>query len=84
MIGKRFVTISAVVYPARIHARHKTGSTGCADRTLAVRMGKRCTIVYQPVQRGCAHMRITERTDGIESLLVGAVPQDVGADLSHR
>ena len=84
MIGKRFVTVAAVVDAAWIHTGHKTGSTGRADRTLAVRMSERCTIVHQPVQRRRAHMRITERTDGIEPLLVGAVPQNVGTALSHR
>ena len=37
----------------------------------------------EPVDRGRLHVRIAQGADGIEPLLVGAIPEDIGAIVRH-
>ena len=73
------VAVAGVVDPAGIHARHEARPAGRADRALAIGVRKGDAIPHQPVQRRRAHMGIAERADGIESLLIRAIPENVGA-----
>ena len=78
-IHKGPVAVAAVVNPPRVHAGHETRAAGCADRTLAVRSRESDAFLHQSVERRRAHVGITERADGVETLLIRAVPEYVGA-----
>ena len=78
---KVFIAISAVVHPGWIVSRHETGPTGSTDRTLAERMGEGDAGIHQLVQGWSPDPLVTQCLDRVKSLLIGAVPQDIG--LSH-
>lgn len=74
---ERGIAVSRVMRTARIQTRHETGATWCADGTLTVNMSEGGAAFDERVNRRSAHMRIAQGADGVEALLVGAVPQDV-------
>ena len=50
-----------------------------ADGALAIGVGKRDTTLDHFVYIGREHMGISQRGNGVKTLLIGAVPEDVGA-----
>ena len=70
--------VARVVHPAGIHAGQKAGAAGRADRTLTEGVSEGRARGHEPVEIGRADVRVAQRADGVEALLVGAVPQDVG------
>lgn len=82
-IWKRVVAVARVVDSAGVHARHKAGTTGCANRALAIRRRKCHAICHELVDRGSVDIRIAKSGNRVEALLVGAVPQDVWTLFGH-
>ena len=78
MIGKRFIPVASVVNTRRIHPRHEARTTRSADRALAIGMCEGNALGDQAIDRGRDDMRVTERPDRVEPLLIGTVPEDVG------
>ena len=77
VIGKGFVPIATIVDSTRIHASHKAGATGRANRALTTRVSECNTVINKLVDRWRAHVGITKSTDRVKSLLVRAVPQNI-------
>lgn len=57
---------------SRISAREEGRSTGSADGALAIGLRKGDAVVDQSVDVRCAHERVSQRTDGVVTLLVRA------------
>ena len=76
---KRVVPVPGIVNPTGIHAGHKARAAGRADRALAIRMSKRDTLAHNRINRRRANEVVAESSDRVEALLVGAVPENVGA-----
>lgn len=62
-----------------VKACHETRTARRADRALAVGVSERDSLAYETIDGGSLDMRIAEGADGIKSLQIGAVPEDVGA-----
>lgn len=67
------------MYPAGIHAGHKTGPARRADRTLAVGAREGGSFAYEGIYCGRLDIRIAQGTDGVKPLLICAIPKYVGA-----
>ena len=57
----------------------ETRSARRADGRLAIGMGKGDGGIHEPVQYRRMDMRVAEPTDGVEALLVRAIPEDIRA-----
>ena len=77
------VAIARIADPAGIHAGEEAGAAGRADGALAVGVRERHGLPHEAVEIRRANVRIPQRADGVEPLLVGAVPEDVGAVGGH-
>ena len=77
------VAVARVVHPAGIHTGQKAGAAGRADGALTEGVSKGRARGHEAVEVGRADVRIAERADRIEALLVGAVPQNVGPLVCH-
>jgi hypothetical protein len=77
LFGKQLVAIASVVQTGRIHARHETRAAGSANGTLAVRMGEGHSNLNETVDRFRANIRIPQGPDGVETLLVSAIPENI-------
>jgi len=79
VFGESVIPVACVASTARIKSGHEAGSARRADRALAVGISECDPVVYEIIQGRRLDMRISEGSDGVESLLIGAVPEDVGA-----
>lgn len=77
MVGKRFVAIAAIVHPGGIHAGHKAGPARRADGALAVGVCKSHAVGDQRIDGRRVDVRIAKGSNRVETLLIGAVPEDV-------
>ena len=73
------IPVACVASTAGVKACHETRAARRADRALAVGVSERDSRAYETIDGGSLDMRIAEGADGIKSLLIGAVPEDVGA-----
>ncbi len=80
--GKRFVAVPRIVHTRRIHPGHERGPTGRANRALAIGVCEGNAVGNQCIQRWRQDVRVAEGTDRVKTLLIGAVPENVGV-LGH-
>ena len=73
------ISVPTVVDSGRVHPGHKAGPARSADRALAVGVGEGGRLADELVDVRGLHVGIAESTDGIEALLVGTEPEDVGS-----
>ena len=67
-----------------IAAGEKAGATGRTDRDLAIGTSKGDTVGTELIQVRRVNPTVAKRADGIESLLIGTEPENVGAiDVGH-
>jgi len=78
------IAVAVDMVRGRVTTGQKSGARRRADRTLGIGAVERHAVGHQRVDGVGADMRIAQRMDGVPALLVGAVPQNVGADCSHR
>ena len=83
-IGESVVAVARVVHAAGIQTGHEARSTRRANGALAKRMRERDPLAHQPVHDRRAHVRVTQRTNRVKPLLVGAVPKNVRAGVHGR
>ena len=76
-VGKRIIAIASVMNSARIKPTHETRSAWSTDRALTIRMGEGDPFVYQVIHYWSTNMRIPQRSNGVKSLLVRAVPENI-------
>ena len=77
--GKRVIAITRVVDATGVHAGHEAGAAWCANRALAIGVRESNTSMDQLIHDRCDNVRIAERRDRVKPLLVGTVPEDIGA-----
>ena len=65
------------VMGARVAARQKRGPAGRADRALSIGAGKSHTLFAEGVEIRGMDVRVAQCVDGVISLLVGTIPQNV-------
>lgn len=78
------VSISRIVRATRVQARHETRSTGCADWALAISLSERNPCFDQGINGWCPDIWISERANGVEALLIRAIPQNIWATIRHE
>ncbi len=77
------IAVAVHVHGARVHAGEEGGPRRRADRRLAIGVGEGRAALHQRIDRRRRDMRVAERADRVEALLVGAEPEDVGSILAH-
>ena len=78
VFGESVIPVAGVASTAGVKACHETRAARRADRALAVGVSERDSLAYETIDGGSLDMGIAEGADGIKSLLIGAVPEDVG------
>ena len=76
-VREAFVSVARVVYPARVESTHKACPAWRTDRALAIGVGERGSLGYQLINDRSANKGIPQGTNGVKTLLVGAVPKYV-------
>ena len=79
LAGKMAVAVAIHAQSTGVNARQKTRSARRANRRLAISMGKGDGRIHEPVQYRRMDMRVAEPADGVEALLVRAIPKDIRA-----
>lgn len=79
LVGGHGLAVLASAGGARVAAGQKAGAAGGADRALAVGVLEECAVLGEAVEIGCGDEFVAVAPEGIEALLVGADPADVGA-----
>ena len=74
---KIVVTVAVDMVCGRIPSGEKSRSRWCADWALGIAASKSSSVFDKPIEIRCTYMRVPQASDSIESLLVGAVPQDI-------
>jgi hypothetical protein len=74
-----FVPITRVVRAGRVKAGHKARPAWGANRALAISVCKSSSAFDEGINGRGADMRIAECSDGVEALLIGTVPENIGA-----
>jgi len=77
--GIEVAAVAVDVDGARVLPGEEAGAAGGADGGLAEGMGEGGGFYHEGVEAGGVDVGIVEGADGVEALLVGAVPEDVGS-----
>ena len=77
------IAVAVDMMRGRVATGQKGGPCRGADRTLGIGPGERHAVGHQRVDGIGSDMRIAQRMDGVPTLLIRTVPQNVGAHCSH-
>ena len=83
-VGKGGVAVARIVHAAGVQAGHEARPARRANRALAVGMRKCHAIAHKLIYHRRAYVRVAQRANGIEALLIGAVPENVGPFAHER
>ena len=75
--GMNGLTILSAAGGSRISPRKEGSAAGRTHGALTIRPCECDSLIYQGVNGGCMDQLIPERLDGVKSLLIGAVPENI-------
>lgn len=81
--GKVRVAIRIDVHRARVLAGEEARATWRANRALAVGVGERHPFGDESIEIRSVDVRISECTNRVEALLIGAIPENVWSTVRH-
>ena len=84
LLRKAFVSVAGVMNAAWIESAHKACPAGRADGTLAISVGEGRSLAHKRIQNRGPYVWVSQGSDRIEALLVGAVPKYVRAFVHLR
>ena len=76
-VGEALVPVAGVMNAAGIKSAHEACPTGRAYGTLAVSVGEGRALAHKRIQNWGFNVWVAQGSDRIETLLVGAVPENV-------
>ena len=82
-VGEASVAVTVGAQEAGVHAGKETGTAGGADGALHEGVGEDGGFLHELVDARSVDVGVAEPADGVEPLLVGAVPDDVGRFGGH-
>ena len=77
--GEGGVSIAGAMQAGRVKPRHEAASARGADRALTISVGKSSAILNEGIDHWRFDIGVSEGSDGVEALLISAIPKNVGA-----